>query len=112
MMGVPFGYRKVGERREAVLEIDEDEAKIVRRIYAMYLGRGGYRPKNMRGISTALMAEKVPVSGRGRKNACGWTDESPLWASCERQLASHSRARGPMLQIHPETETHHAPGDG
>jgi site-specific DNA recombinase len=73
-LGVPFGYRKVGERREAVLEIDEAEAEIVRRIFAMYLGKDGYRPKNMRGISMALMAEKVPVSGRGRKNARGWTD--------------------------------------
>jgi site-specific DNA recombinase len=70
----PFGYRKVGKGREAYLEIDPTEAEIVRRIYEHYLGRNNRRRWNMLGIAVLLTAEKIPISGRGRKGAKAWTD--------------------------------------
>lgn len=70
----PLGYSKVGMRREARLVINETETAIVQRIYALYLGLGGEKPLTMLNIAVKLTAEKVPVSGRGKKNAPGWTD--------------------------------------
>ncbi len=73
-ISTPYGYRKVGQRNEARMEINEDEAAIVHRIFDMYLGRNGYNRYNMLGIAKALTAENIPISGRGRKSAKGWTD--------------------------------------
>lgn len=70
----PYGYRKIGERSDSHLEINWEEANIVKRIYAMYTGTDGYAPHDMLGIAVKLTAEKIPVSGRGRKSARGWTD--------------------------------------
>lgn len=72
----PLGYCKVGQRREAKLEINEEEAKLVLRIYYMYVGWNGYRVHDMLGIAVLLTAEGIPVSGRGRKSARGWTQET------------------------------------
>ncbi len=70
----PYGYQKVGNGREAILEINPETALIVQRIYAMYLGHDGYKPHNMLGIAVKLTTEKVPHPGNGRKSARGWTD--------------------------------------
>ena len=40
---VPFGYRKVGEGRAAVLEIDEKETQAASRMREMFQGRFGYK---------------------------------------------------------------------
>jgi DNA invertase Pin-like site-specific DNA recombinase len=45
----PLGYRKVGQRRDARLEINEQEAKLVLRIYYMYVGWNGHRVHDMPG---------------------------------------------------------------
>src|SRR5581483_163243 len=39
---VPYGFRKVGVKQDSRLEIDEQEARIVRRIFDMYVGENGY----------------------------------------------------------------------
>lgn len=72
----PLGYRKIGKRAEAYLEIDEREAELVKRIYSMYVGRDGHEIHHMLGIAVKLTAEGIPVSGRGRKSARGWTQET------------------------------------
>jgi site-specific DNA recombinase len=72
----PFGYRKVGKGRDTKLEINPDEAAIVRRIFDHYLGRNGQRRWNMVGIAVLLTAEKIPVPGRSHRKAKpkGWAD--------------------------------------
>jgi len=57
---VPFGYRKVGRRREARLEIDDASAQLVRRIFAMYLGEGEQR-LGLASIAVRLNDEGVPT---------------------------------------------------
>ncbi|MFX1412113.1 MAG: recombinase family protein [Promethearchaeota archaeon] len=63
----PYGYRKVGVGRDTYLEIDETEAAVVRRIYAMYLGQDGYDRADTRGIAVALTAERIPRPGRSAR---------------------------------------------
>ncbi|MBU0492626.1 MAG: recombinase family protein [Chloroflexi bacterium] len=73
----PYGYRKVGVGRDTYLEIDEPEAAVVRRIYAMYLGRDGYDLADTRGIAVALTAERIPRPGRSaRGTGPAWSQET------------------------------------
>lgn len=62
----PYGYRKKGKGREAHLVIDEAEATVVRRIFAMYTGLGSGQPVNLQAIAAALTAEDVPPPNRGQ----------------------------------------------
>jgi len=62
----PYGYRRVGEKREARLEIDKQEAVIVRRVFEMFLGADG-QPMGMMGIAAALTAEGVPPPSAAHK---------------------------------------------
>ena len=71
----PFGYVKIGKGREAALEIDDPEARIVRRIFNLYLGLEGEPRHGMDNIAVLLNAEGVPTTGR-RKNAVGWQASS------------------------------------
>ncbi len=64
----PYGYTKVGSRRDVRLEICEPEAAVVRRIFDMYLGRNGYHASSPYTIANALILEGVPTPGEGR----GW----------------------------------------
>lgn len=61
---VPFGYRKVGMGRNSSLEIDEDHSLLVKRIFDMYLGNGGYQPMPLKRIAMLLTHEGIP-SPRG-----------------------------------------------
>jgi site-specific DNA recombinase len=86
---VPYGYRKVGMGKAAILEIDEQESAVVTRIFDMYLGRNGYTPASSRYIARILQAEGVSTPGRGRKKtAVGWR------ASVIRQLLGNRRYMG------------------
>ncbi len=69
---VPYGFRKVGVKQDSRLEIDEQEARIVRRIFDMYVGENGYAPTPMREIARTLTQEGVPTPGRGYKLGRGW----------------------------------------
>lgn len=67
----PYGYRRVGKDENTHLEIDEYEAAIVRRIFAMYLGLEGEAVPIVK-ITAILTAEGVPPPNRGQGNARGW----------------------------------------
>jgi site-specific DNA recombinase len=57
----PYGYEKVGAKRDARLVINSEQAAIVRRIFAMYTG-----PEfvSMHSIANTLTAEEVPTPRR------------------------------------------------
>ena len=61
----PYGYRRSGLRGDVRLEIEPDEAAIVRRIYDLYTGRDGHERHGIRAISEALNTEGVlsPTGG-------------------------------------------------
>lgn len=59
---VPYGYLHNKATRK--LEIDETEARIVRRMYQEYANG-----KSLHGIGEGLNGDKVPARG---KNSCGW----------------------------------------
>jgi len=67
----PFGYAKIGKGREAALDIDDHEARIVRRIFNLYLGLDGEPRHGMDNIAVLLNGEGIPTTGR-RKNSNGW----------------------------------------
>lgn len=69
---VPYGFRKVGIKQDSRLEIDEQEAQIVRRIFDMYVGQNGYTPTPMKTIARLLTQEGIPTPGRGYKLGRGW----------------------------------------
>lgn len=66
----PFGYRQVGKGKDAILEIHPDEAKIVRRIFDMFLGRHG-KPLALHAIAHILSKEGIPTPGYKRKDGQG-----------------------------------------
>jgi hypothetical protein len=64
----PFGYRVVaagqrGQRVKKILEIEEAEAAVVRRIYAMHLGAEG-GPLGVKAIAAGLNSEAMTFRGR------------------------------------------------
>lgn len=59
-----YGYRKEGKAREAHLVINEPEAEVVQRVFALYTGEGG-QPLSLQGIVSVLTAERVPPPNRG-----------------------------------------------
>jgi site-specific DNA recombinase len=69
---VPYGFRKVGIKQDSRLEVDENEARIMRRIFDMYVGQNGYEPTAMKMIARILTQERVPTPGRGYKIGRGW----------------------------------------
>lgn len=74
----PYGYRREGSKGDVRLEIDEYEAAIVRRIFAMYTGAGGVKPEPLYEIARQLTREgiKPPLRGRRRSKTFGWYLES------------------------------------
>jgi len=72
----PYGYRTVGKGKHAVLQFSEQEIRIARRIFDMYLGLNGYEPMNMTKIASILEAEGIPAPHRGRRSSKGWWTES------------------------------------
>jgi site-specific DNA recombinase len=85
----PFGYRYVSESHKGHYEIEEAEAAVVRRIFAMCVEGG-----TVRGIATRLTQERVPTAmdrgprggGRKKKDAVG------VWALS----AVHRLLRNPI----------------
>ena len=60
----PYGYTVRSEPHKAWLEVDEDEAKIVRLVYYWYLhGDGQTKPMSMLGIATRLTQMGIPTRG-------------------------------------------------
>ncbi len=69
-----YGYEKIGKARDAHLQIDENEAQIVRRIFELYIGAQG-KPLPLQTIAATLTSEGIPTPGRGigkKKKAKGW----------------------------------------
>jgi site-specific DNA recombinase len=60
----PYGYTRVGKARDVHLEIDEDEAAVIQRMFKMYIGANG-RPMTFQGIAAMLTAEAIPPPNRG-----------------------------------------------
>lgn len=68
----PYGYRKVGMKRDARLEIDEAEAEVVQRIFREYIGGKGAGK-----IAADLTIEGVPFPSRNDKQrASSWYKSS------------------------------------
>ncbi len=72
---VPYGYRKIGIKREARLVIDPEQTAVIRRIFEMYTGPGFV---SMYTIANTLTAEGVPTPMGAR----AW------WQGCVSQLLS------------------------
>lgn len=62
----PYGYRKEGKAGNAHLVINEPEARVVRRMYELYIGRNSPEPMSLQGIAALLTAEGVPPPNRGK----------------------------------------------
>ncbi len=84
-----YGYRQVGNRRTAHLEIDVYEAQIVCRIFAMYIGLWG-KPMTLPGIAAVLNSENVPPPNRG--GAAGKGKKGLGWHRHTLQKILHRRA--------------------
>lgn len=85
----PYGYRIVGKGRDARLEIHEEEAATVRRMFDLFTGKDG-RPVSLRALSRMLNSEGVPPPGHKRK------DGSKRWAynHIGRRIIKHRRYIG------------------
>ena len=60
----PYGYKVISEPHKAWLEIEEDEAKIVRLVFEWYLyGGGNDLPLSMNAITVRLTELRVPTRG-------------------------------------------------
>ncbi len=60
----PFGYKVNSEPHKAWLEIEDDEAKIVRLVYQWYLfGNGNGQPLSMNAITVKLTELRIPTRG-------------------------------------------------
>ncbi len=70
----PFGYRKVGLRKEAELIIDEEEALIIREIFELYTTGNGYEgPISLRAIANHFNESGI-IPPKKRKNSVNyWT---------------------------------------
>ncbi len=64
----PYPFRQVGKGADARLEIDQEQAALVRRIVDMLLGQNGYMPVGINSIARQLTAEGVPTANKAR----GW----------------------------------------
>ena len=85
----PFGYRRIGSRKETRLEIDETEAGVVRRIFELYVGAGGRKPMSIREMTAFLTEQRVTTPQRGnrmgRHGGTAWHTRS-IQMILERQL--------------------------
>ena len=68
----PFGYRKIGMKRDARLEPEPVQVSLLRRIFAMYLGKEGYKPLSMHLIAYTLTKDGIPTP-RGARPEWGQT---------------------------------------
>ena len=60
----PYGYRVKSEPHKSWLEVNDDEAKIVRLVFGWYLkGNGEVRPMSMQSIAAALTRLELPTRG-------------------------------------------------
>lgn len=69
----PYGFREVGAGKEKHLAIDGREAKIVRRLFAWYIGTQDDPPMSHQAIAQRLTSEGVKPPGRGdNDHPRGW----------------------------------------
>lgn len=78
----PYGYRVKSEPHKAWLEIDEDEAKIVKLVYSWYIGKDELNKKmSIYGIQSKLIEMGIPTRGDkqqhvAKKRGTGiWSDK-------------------------------------
>lgn len=67
----PYGYRREGKGETARLVIDEQEAKIVKRIFSMYVGCDGFPAVPFKAIARQLTEEGIKSPERNMKSK-GW----------------------------------------
>ena len=73
----PYGYAVKSEPHKAWLEVNEEEAQIVRLVYQWYLrGKERGSPLSIRGVAKELCALQIPTRGDkfanvAKKQACG-----------------------------------------
>lgn len=78
----PYGYKIVGERKQAALEIDDEDSKIVLSIFHWYVyGDESGKPLTLTGVAKKLTAMEIPTSwdklGRKKKSGYGvWSPSS------------------------------------
>jgi site-specific DNA recombinase len=90
----PYGYKVKGSGKDRTIEVDEEEAKIVRLIFAWYVfGDGGDRPLTIIQIARKLAELQIPtrfdINGRSKKHGyANWHTETLL------QMLKQSAYRG------------------
>jgi site-specific DNA recombinase len=62
---VPYGYEKVGLKKDAHLIVHKERAAIVQRMFDMYIGTNGKKKFALNGIATVLNQEGVPTPRNG-----------------------------------------------
>lgn len=85
----PYGYRQAGKGRDARLEIHEEEAATVRRMFDLFTGKNG-RATSLNALARQLNSEGVPPPGYKRKGG------SKRWAynHIGRRILQHPRYIG------------------
>ena len=97
----PYGYRKVGQGRNAVLEVDEEQAKIVRLIFEWYVrGDGDRGPMTTLQLASKLTSMNVPtpqdlIPGRANMKKRGYAQWSRATPS---KILRHSAYNGVFYQ--------------
>jgi site-specific DNA recombinase len=65
---IPYGYKKIGIGKDAKLEIDEEQAEVVKWVFEWYTrGDGANGPLSMRSIARRLEMLKIPTATGGAR---------------------------------------------
>ena len=109
---VPFGYRLTGQRKHTRVEIVEEEASVVRRIFALRESRASFGA-----IAKALNADGVPTpKGAGQWQMARVWDivENPAYRGVLRWVEGgrETAVAGAMPVIVPATPSRRQPGRG
>ena len=66
---VGYGFRKVGSGKTVTVEIDQDEAHVIRRARDLILGRGGLIPMSVQAVCALFDSERIdiPIKARRKK---------------------------------------------
>lgn len=81
----PYGYRKIGKKRDARLEINESEAAIIQRIFRLYTGHQGATPLTLNQIARLFNAEGIPSPGESTGQAARWRPETVKRSALDRR---------------------------
>ena len=92
---LPFGFRKVGTKKDTRMEKDEAASSLVRRIFAMYLGLEGYRRATLWQIAVDLTKDEIPTR-RGRRK---WGKTAIRWILRNRIYVGEYAYKGHIVNI-------------